>query len=124
MLLKLYVQRGYLQLKDEKTINELMSFTKLTQFSWGGSGGNHDDHVTSLYWCVYFMESGWFPGKHEDIKFYDSIELLGVEAAAKESMRAALISGADPVAIKEQRALANMAAMAAPEAKVAVPHLI
>ena len=112
MLLKLYVQRGYLQLKDETTINELMSFTKLTQFSWGGSGGNHDDHVTSLYWCVYFMESGWFPGKHEDLRFYDSIELLGVEATAKESMRAALISGADPVAIKEQRALANIAAMA------------
>ena len=124
MLLKVYVQRGYLQLKDEKTINELMSFTKLTQFSWGGSGGNHDDHVTSLYWCIYFMESGWFPGKHEDIKFYDSIELLGIEAASKESMRAALISGADPVAIKEQRALANMAAMAAPEAKVAAPQLV
>lgn len=108
MLLKLYVQRGYLTLKDENTINELMSFTKLNQFTWGGSGGNHDDHVTSLYWCVYFMESGWFPGKHEDIKFLDALEITFAGGDVREALQAAVLTGADPVAIKEQRALADL----------------
>lgn len=115
MLLKLYVQRGYLQLKDEKTINELMSFTKLNQFTWGASGGNHDDHVTSLYWCVYFMESNWFPGKHEDLKFFDALEITFAGSEMREDMKAAVLTAADPVALKEQRGLAAIAAGKLPE---------
>lgn len=110
MLLKLYVQRGYLTLKDEKTINELMSFTKLNQFTWGGGGGNHDDHVTSLYWCVYFMESGWFPGKHEDIQFLDAMEITFAGGELRNDMTAAVLTRADPVAIKEQQAIAHLEA--------------
>lgn len=115
MLLKLYVQRGYLQLKDEKTINELMSFTKLNQFTWGASGGNHDDHVTSLYWCVYFMESNWFPGKHEDLKFFDALEITFAGSEMREDMKAAIITAADPVALKEQRGMSALAAGKLPE---------
>lgn len=115
MLLKLYVQRGYLQLKDEKTINELMSFTKLNQFTWGASGGNHDDHVTSLYWCVYFMESNWFPGKHEDLKFFDALEITFAGSEMREDMKAAIITAADPVALKEQRTMSALAAGKLPE---------
>ena len=110
MLLKLYVQRGYLQLKDESTINELMSFTKLNQFSWGGSGGNHDDHVTSLYWCVYFMDSNWFGGKHEDLTFTDALEITFASSELREEMKATILTRGDPVAMKEQLALAHMQA--------------
>lgn len=110
MLLKLYVQRGYLQLKDENTINELMSFTKLNQFSWGGSGGNHDDHVTSLYWCVYFMDSNWFGGKHEDLAFTDALEITFASSELREEMKATILTRGDPVAMKEQLALAHMQA--------------
>lgn len=113
MLLKLYVQRGYLVLKDEKTINELMSFTKLTQHTWGGSGGNHDDHVTSLFWCVYFMHSDWFPGQHEDLKFMDALEITFAGNEVRGEMAAAVLTGGDPVAMKEQRALANLSAQQA-----------
>jgi hypothetical protein len=113
MLLKLYVQRGYLVLKDEKTINELMSFTKLTQHTWGGSGGNHDDHVTSLFWCVYFMHSNWFPGQHEDLKFMDALEITFAGSEVRGEMAAAVLTGGDPVAMKEQRALANLSAQQA-----------
>ena len=121
MLLKLYVQRGYLTLKDEKTINELMSFTKLNQFTWGGSGGNHDDHVTSLYWCVYFMESGWFPGKHEDIQFLDAMEITFAGGEVRNDMTAAVLTGADPVAIKEQQAIAHLEATRPAGEMVPVP---
>ena len=111
MLLKLYVERGYLHLKDESTINELMSFTKLNRFTWGASGGNHDDHVTSLFWCVYFMDSNWFPGKHEDLKFTDALEITFANSEFRDDMRATILSRGDPVAMKEQMALANLSAM-------------
>ena len=123
MLLKLYVQRGYLQLKDENTINELMSFTKLNQFTWGGSGGNHDDHVTSLYWCVYFMDSNWFPGKHEDLKFTDALEITFAAGEFKEEMKATILTRGDPVAMKEQLALANLAANQANNAAPLPQHV-
>lgn len=110
MLLKLYVQRGYIQLKDEKTINELMSFTRLNQFTWGGSGGNHDDHVTSLYWCVYFMDSNWFSGKHEELKFTDALEITFAASEFREEMKATILTRGDPVAMKEQMALARLSA--------------
>lgn len=75
MLLKLYVQRFYLKLHDEATINELMSFTQLTENKWGGGGGNHDDHVTALYWAIYCIASQYFPGNVEEMRFMDGLEL-------------------------------------------------
>ena len=122
MLLKLYVQRGYLQLKDETTINELMSFTRLNKFAWGASGGNHDDHVTSLFWCVYFMESNWFPGKHEDIKFLDALEITFAGGQMAEEMKAAVITGADPVALREQLVLSRMSEGNNPADLTAIPE--
>lgn len=111
MLLKLYVQRGYLKLKDANTIQELMSYTKLTQKTWGASGGNHDDHVTSLFWCIYYMASDWFPGKHEDLKFLDALEITFAGQDTREDMRIAMEQLTDPVAQAEQAGMANLEQM-------------
>ena len=111
MLLKLYVQRGYLKLKDANTIQELMSYTKLTQKTWGASGGNHDDHVTSLFWCVYYMASDWFPGKHEDLKFLDALEITFAGQDTREDMRIAMEQLTDPVAQAEQAGMATLEQM-------------
>jgi hypothetical protein len=47
-----------------------------------------------------------------------------MQAGERESMRAAVVTGGDPVAIKEQAAIARLAMQNNPEtAKVAVPHL-
>ena len=62
ILLKTCVQRGFLKLKDRETIEELHSFGKTTQKKWGGLGGNHDDHVTSIYWIVYYVNTPFFYG--------------------------------------------------------------
>lgn len=75
LLLKLYVQRWYVKLHDEATINELMSFTELTKQTWGASGGNHDDHVTALYWAVYYAASQYFEGNQDEISFVNGLEL-------------------------------------------------
>lgn len=111
MLLKLYVQRGYLKLKDANTIQELMSYTKLTQKTWGASGGNHDDHVTSLFWCVYYMASDWFPGRHEDLKFLDALEITFAGQDTREDMRIAMEQLIDPVAQTEQAGMATLEQM-------------
>lgn len=108
MLLKLYVQREYVKVKDEKTIMELMSFTRLSAGKWGASGGNHDDHVTSLFWAIYYIASDWFAGKHEDISFMDALEITFSGSEAREEMAEALAIGADPDAIKEQQKLIEL----------------
>ena len=111
MLLKLYVERFYLKLHDEMTINELMSFTALTQScrKWGASGGNHDDNVTSLYWCVYYAASPWFEGNQEELSFMNGIELAftAIGEAGNEASRA-LEFVKDQIAQKEQAALGQL----------------
>ena len=62
ILLKTYVQRKFLKLHDGITINELHSYGQVTQNKWGALGGNHDDHVTSLYWIPFYLQSPLFYG--------------------------------------------------------------
>lgn len=111
MLLKLYVQRFYLKLHDEATINELMSFTTTTESGkkWGASGGNHDDHVSALYWCVYHTASTMFEGNQVEIDFMKGIELAftAIGETGNETNKA-LEFVKDHIAQKEQSALGQM----------------
>jgi len=62
VLLKTYIQRKFLHIYDQETINELYSFGKVSQTKWGALGGNHDDHVTATYWIAYYLQSPLFYG--------------------------------------------------------------
>lgn len=62
ILLKTYVQRKFLHLYDRETINELFSFGRVSQERWGALGGNHDDHITAMYWIPYYLQSPMFYG--------------------------------------------------------------
>ena len=111
MLLKLYVQRFYVKLHDEATINELMSFTSTTESGrkWGATGGNHDDNVTSLYWCIYYAASPWFEGNQKDISFMSGIELAftAIGDSGLDTNKA-LEFVKDQIAQKEQAALGRI----------------
>ena len=111
MLLKLYVQRFYLKLHDEATINELMAFTALTEScrKWGAAGGNHDDNVTSLYWCVYYCASQWFEGNQVEIDFLKGAELCftAIGESGNETNRA-LEFVKDKIAQREQNTLGRL----------------
>lgn len=111
MLLKLYVQRFYLKLHDEATINELMAFTALTEScrKWGAAGGNHDDNVTSLYWCVYYCASQWFEGNQVEIDFLKGAELCftAIGESGSETNRA-LEFVKDKIAQREQNTLGRL----------------
>jgi len=112
MLLKLYVQRFYCKLHDEATINELMSFTTTTESGrkWGATGGNHDDHVTSLYWCVYYAASPMFEGGNiEEVDFLKGLELAFTAIGnTGEETNKALEFVQDKIAQREQLAIGRM----------------
>lgn len=111
MLLKMYVERFYVKLHDEATINELMSFTSTTESGrkWGATGGNHDDNVTSLYWCIYYAASPWFDGNQVDIDFLKGIELAFTAIGnSGTDINHALEFVKDQIAQKEQAALGRI----------------
>lgn len=109
MLLKTYIQKNYLLIHDEKTINELMSFTRPTKNTWGASGGNHDDHVTSLYWAVYHAYSPYFQGKMEEISLDDVVRTVFAPAAEIADMRNVAEQVRNPQIVQEQRGIAELA---------------
>jgi hypothetical protein len=112
MLLKLYVQRFYCKLHDEATINELMSFTTTTESGrkWGATGGNHDDHVTSLYWCIYYAASPQFEGGNvEEVDFLKGLELAFTAIGnTGEETNKALEFVQDQIAQREQLAIGRL----------------
>jgi len=109
MLLKLYVQRFYAKIHDETTINELMSFTEITKKHWGGGGGNHDDHVTSLYWVIYHAASNWFQGNQVEIPFLSGLELMFASMPGHESDEDKAIEFVqDQDAVDEQTAVGQL----------------
>ncbi len=71
ILLKTYIQRKYMKLSDENTINELHSFGQITQSKWGALGGNNDDHITSTYWIPFYLQSPLYYGNIVDVDIKD-----------------------------------------------------
>ena len=67
VLFKTFVQRKFLKIKDKDTIKEMFSFGRLAEMKWGGMGGNHDDHITSMYWIPFYVSSPMFSGNVEEV---------------------------------------------------------
>ena len=109
ILLKMYVQRGYIKLHDYNTIMELMTFTKKTQNTWGGGGNTHDDHVTSLYWIIYFLNSTYYYGNYEEIENLSETEMLRLSDEMRNRYADALDFVKSPDAMAEQHKLGAMA---------------
>lgn len=112
MMLKLYVQRFYLKVRDEKTINELMSFTQVSG-KWGGGGGTHDDHVTALYWGLYYINSQYFPGNVDELRFMDAFEIAFSAPETADEMNRAIEFVKDTESQAEQNGLARLQANSA-----------
>lgn len=109
ILLKMYVQRGYIKLHDYNTIMELITFTKKTQNTWGGGGNTHDDHVTSLYWIIYFLNSTYYYGNFEEIENLSETEMLRLSDEMRNRYADALDFVKSPDAMAEQHKLGAMA---------------
>ncbi len=67
IMLKSYVQRKLIKDLDADTIAELYSFGKVSKEKWGAMSGNHDDHVMSMLWCIYYVNSPLFYGNVAEV---------------------------------------------------------
>ncbi len=66
VFLKAYIQKKLLRIFDHETVKELLAFGRKGR-SWEGLGGNHDDHVMTLMWLVYYVISPYFYGNVVDV---------------------------------------------------------
>lgn len=109
ILLKMYIQRGYLTVHDYNTIMELMTFTQKTQNTWGGGGNTHDDHVTSLYWIVYYLNTSMYYGNYEEIENFTETEIMRLSTDMRNRYVDAIDFIKSPDAMKEQHKLGALA---------------
>lgn len=72
LLLKRYLDNGYLKLYDEQTIAELSRYVEVRPNIFKAeSSTSHDDCVTSLLWAVYFMETSYYDSDNIEVKTLD-----------------------------------------------------
>lgn len=64
--LKQYIEKKWLTICDEKTIYELSRYIEVRPGVFAAGYRDHDDLVTSLLWCMYYVKSEVFDGKRVD----------------------------------------------------------
>jgi hypothetical protein len=72
MLLKKYMENGWLTLCDKSTLYELSLYEEIKLGVFEAQEGAHDDCVTSLIWALYFVVTEFFDGKNLEIQRVDS----------------------------------------------------
>lgn len=60
--LKKYMESGWLHVYDRRTLEELSSFEEISPNVFKASGNLHDDHVSALYWALYFFKTNYYDG--------------------------------------------------------------
>jgi hypothetical protein len=75
LLLKKYIENGWLTIKDSATIYELSIYEEISPNVFHAAGQNdHDDCVTSLVWAVFYLTSTFYDPENNtgDVKKLDS----------------------------------------------------
>jgi hypothetical protein len=72
MLLKRYMEDGFLKVCDRETLYELSRFIEIRPNVFEAENRGHDDCVTSLYWALYFLETEFYEGKDNSVKQLDA----------------------------------------------------
>ena len=61
LLLKKYVENGWLEIKDRRTLYELSRYEEVSPNVFHAAGQNeNDDCVTSLIWALYYTTTEYF----------------------------------------------------------------
>jgi len=71
MLLKRYLESGWLELFDRRTVYELSLYEEVRPDVFKASATEHDDAVTSLIWAIYFLITQHFDDRDLGIKSVD-----------------------------------------------------
>jgi hypothetical protein len=67
LVLKRYIENGWLQLNDKDTVRQLTFFEERSENIFKAVGSQNDDLVTSLYWAVYFLQTNQYDGYGNEI---------------------------------------------------------
>jgi hypothetical protein len=71
MLLKRYLESGWMIIRDKTTVFELSRYEEKTPNVFSSGKHENDDTVTALLWGLYFVSTTFFDGKNVDIKKID-----------------------------------------------------
>jgi hypothetical protein len=77
MLVKKYIQNGWLSISDKNTVYELSLYVEVSPNVFKAGKHEHDDCVTSLIWGIYFLSTIYFDGKSNDVKVIDERFKIG-----------------------------------------------
>jgi len=66
VLLKDYMEKEWIKLKDARTVYELSRYEEITPDVFSCPAGENDDCVTSLLWGLYFVKTDAYEGRVED----------------------------------------------------------
>lgn len=67
LILKRYIENGWLQLVDKDTIRQLTFFEEKSENIFKATGSQNDDLVASLYWAIYFLQTNQYDGYGNEI---------------------------------------------------------
>lgn len=73
LLLKKYIENGWLDIKDRRTLYELSRYEEISPNVFHAAGQNeHDDCVTSLIWAIYYTTTDFY--ESGDMNFNKTID--------------------------------------------------
>ena len=71
MLLKRYIENGWLKINDKNTLLEISKYEEVSIDIFSAKNGENDDAVMALMWAVYFLTTTFYDGKTNDVKKID-----------------------------------------------------
>lgn len=74
--LKRYIESGWIKINDKTTLEELTSFEEVSPNVFRAIATRHDDHVSGLYWALYFFRTNFYDGANNGISVVDRKYLL------------------------------------------------
>lgn len=85
ILLKKYVDSGWLEIVDRNTIYELSRYEEIRMNIFQAPRGYNDDHVMSLMWAVYFINTVFFDKKNVGVMTIDNQFKLNMDEQNEDS---------------------------------------
>ena len=68
LILKRFIENGWLDLNDKETIRQLTFFEEQKPNIFKANGTQHDDLIASLYWAIYFISTTQYDGYGNELR--------------------------------------------------------
>ena len=86
LLMKRYIENGWLDIVDRTTLYELSRYEEISPNVFSSPRMGNDDTVSSLLWAIYFLSTAYFDGKNLNVKKIDDKFKVNYEDSAPIAM--------------------------------------